>query len=327
MKWRQISLDPVIRYFVPPLPLREENYEAKEEERKSIHFNGSHGTIEFLLRKMISANQLGIYGAVAGFCDEVPKRIKAPGNLQHLIVWKRWKFFPTSLLLNTLPINAQQTRNLVQEYERKLEQLTEDQTLSKLSSDACLMLVEPWQYLCTLDTEEGQQMQHLCREDTVPRNERKTRVKGCILKYTRVGLMMDIKVCPHEDRCSIEVLVQSLFQDRTSSCVRIVNGVDKYVTESMLTTNVWTAHLTRHIFSQCCTTNDTHTRGSSRFFWRAHITFHVSSSCAHVVSLILFNFSTFLSLLSIFSPIVLSFFLAINFIFHDVVDKFLVHFC
>ena len=50
-------------------------------------------------------------------------------------------------------------------------------------------------------------------------------------------------------------------------------------------------------------------------------------TCAHVVCLILFDFSTFLSLQSIFSPIVLSFLLAINFIFHDVVDKFPVHFC
>ena len=44
-----------------------------------------------------------------------------------------------------------------------------------------------------------------------------------------------MKVCRHEDRYSIEVLVQSLFQDRTASWVRIVNGVDTYVTESMLT--------------------------------------------------------------------------------------------
>ena len=28
-----ISQDPVIQYFVPPVPLREDNYEAKEEER------------------------------------------------------------------------------------------------------------------------------------------------------------------------------------------------------------------------------------------------------------------------------------------------------
>ena len=52
-----------------------------------------------------------------------------------------------------------------------------------------------------------------------------------------------------------------------------------------------------------------------------------SSLCAHVVCLIFFDFSTFLSLLSVFSPIVLSFLLAFNFIFHDVVDKFPAHFC
>ena len=45
---------------------------------------------------------------------------------------------------------------------------------------------------------------------------------------------------------------------------------------------------------------------------------HASSPCAHVVCLILRDFSTFISLLSIFTPI--------NLIFHDVVDKFPVHF-
>ena len=48
--------------------------------------------------------------------------------------------------------------------------------------------------------------------------------------------------------------------------------------------------------------------------------------CVHVVCLILFDYSIFLSLLSIFSLIILSFLLAINFFFHDVVDKFPVHF-
>ena len=52
----------------------------------------------------------------------------------------------------------------------------------------------------------------------------------------------------------------------------------------------------------------------------------MSSPCAHFVCLILFGFSTLLSLLSIFSPTVLSFLLAINFIFHDAMDKFPVHF-
>ena len=49
---------------------------------------------------------------------------------------------------------------------------------------------------------------------------------------------------------------------------------------------------------------------------RAHIMCH-----PHVFVLTLFD-STFLSLLTIFSLIILSFLLPINFIFHDVVDKF-----
>ena len=79
-KWWQISLHLVIRYFVPPVPLREENYEAKEGKKKSIRFNGSHETIELLLRTVISANQLSIYAAIAGLCDQVPKSIRAPGK-------------------------------------------------------------------------------------------------------------------------------------------------------------------------------------------------------------------------------------------------------
>ena len=125
--------------------------------------------------------------------------------------------------------------NLVQEYERKFEPLAEDQKLSKLCSDAGLKLVERGQYFKTLDTEEGQEMQHSCREYRMPRNEKKTRAKAWILKNTSIGSVLDIKDCRHEDQYTVEIMVQSLFQDRTASWVRIVNGVDKYVTESMLT--------------------------------------------------------------------------------------------
>ena len=47
---------------------------------------------------------------------------------------------------------------------------------------------------------------------------------------------MNIKICYHDDRYSIEVQIPPLFEDNTVSWVRIVNGVDKHVTESMLTT-------------------------------------------------------------------------------------------
>ena len=76
-------------------------------------------------------------------------------------------------------------------------------------------------------------MQHVCREFSMPRSEEGTRAKGWILKNTRNGPVLNIIVCHHNDRYSIEVWVRSPFQDNTVSWVRIVNGVGKYVTESM----------------------------------------------------------------------------------------------
>ena len=57
---------------MPPVPLREENSEAKGKDKRSIHFNGSEENIELLLRTVISANQLSVYGAVADLCRERP---------------------------------------------------------------------------------------------------------------------------------------------------------------------------------------------------------------------------------------------------------------
>ena len=62
-------------------------------------------------------------------------------------------------------------------------------------------------------------------------------------------------------------------------------------------------------------------RGSSRVFVVRTSCVKKSSPCTHVFVLTLFDDSTFLSLLTIFSLIILSFLLPINFIFHDVVDK------
>ena len=45
------------------------------------YVNGSNEHIELLLRTAISANQLGIYGAIADLCDEVPKGTGAPEKL------------------------------------------------------------------------------------------------------------------------------------------------------------------------------------------------------------------------------------------------------
>ena len=46
-------------------------------KKSIIHFNGSHENIELLLRTVISAKQLSVYGAIADLFNEVPKDLRA----------------------------------------------------------------------------------------------------------------------------------------------------------------------------------------------------------------------------------------------------------
>ena len=78
---------------------------------------------------MISANQLSIYGAIADLCNELSEDLRASGKLaapDHLEKME----IPARLSAEETQTYAQQRRNLVQEYERKFEQLSEDQKLS-----------------------------------------------------------------------------------------------------------------------------------------------------------------------------------------------------
>ena len=50
---------------------------SKEKGKKSVHFNGSDETVQLILRKVISVNQLSIYGAVADLCRELARLTKS----------------------------------------------------------------------------------------------------------------------------------------------------------------------------------------------------------------------------------------------------------
>ena len=88
------------------MPSTEENYEAKERGKKSIHFNGSDDNIELLLRTVNSANQLSVCGAVADPCNELSEGVKAsakpeaPDQLETMEI-------PTGLPHSETPTNAQ----------------------------------------------------------------------------------------------------------------------------------------------------------------------------------------------------------------------------
>ena len=48
----------------------------------------------------------------------------------------------------------------------------------------------------------------------------------------KIGPVLDVKLYPHEGRYCIDIMIESLFKDRTVSWVRIVKGINKYVTET-----------------------------------------------------------------------------------------------
>ena len=202
------------------------------EVRRKARGKTSKQFNELLLRTVISANQLSVHEAVADLYNELSEggvraseQPDAPDHLEPMEI-------PAGPSNSETPTNAQQQENLVQEYGRRFEHLSEDQKLSKLRSDAGLKLVERGQSTSILlVTEDGQKMQRLCREYTMPRNEKMTRARGWILKNTVSVPVLGAKVCHRGDRYSIEVLVESLFQDRTASWIRIVKVVDKYLTQ------------------------------------------------------------------------------------------------
>ena len=164
-------------------------------------------------------------------CQELPVgqravvKPKAPGQLDKVEILAK----PS---LAEMQANEER-RNLLQEDEQRFEKLSEDQKLSRLCSDAGLRSVEIRQFFYALPSPRGPENQSLCREYTMPRDQEGTRIKGWIQSNVRFGRVSDIKVCNKYERYSIEVQVQSLFQDQTVSRIRIVTGIDKFVRDAM----------------------------------------------------------------------------------------------
>ena len=75
-------------------------------------------------------------------------------------------------------------------------------------------------------------MQTACREYTQPRDLETSRPRGWIRPNTKIGPVLDVKLHPHEGRYCIVFMIESSFRDQTVSWVRLVNGINKYVTET-----------------------------------------------------------------------------------------------
>ena len=103
---------------------------SKGGSKKTIHFNGSEPNVELILRAIISANQLSVYGAVADLCRELCIDTMASGKLEAHDLLETTEI-PTEPPTADPRTDEQRRENLLQEYEQKLEQLSDNQKLSK----------------------------------------------------------------------------------------------------------------------------------------------------------------------------------------------------
>ena len=194
---------------------------SKAGGKKSIHFNGSHENIELLLRTVVSSNQLSINGS--RFMQRITQR-----SLGSRETCSTWSFGEDGNSYRHLYCRTfyrytrTERREEIRTYVRRPEII---QTVFQCGFEVL--------YSWNRSTTDATFMPRMCDASQWER----TRRRGWVLKNTRIGPVLHKKSslswCA---RYSIKVQIPSLFQDNTVSCVRIVNDVDKYVTESMLPT-------------------------------------------------------------------------------------------
>ena len=60
------------------------------------------------------------------------------------------------------------------------------------------------QYVTTLDDDQLERLNGSCREYTLPRSDEQSQVKGWIRGNTKIGSVLEVKVCHHQGRYEIE---------------------------------------------------------------------------------------------------------------------------
>ena len=146
---------------MPPIALERGELKSKAKRKKSLHFNGSEENIELILCTIISANQLSIYVAVADLRNELPKHSGASGKPDANEYLETMEI-PAELPSADPHTDGELEGNFLQYYERKIEQLSDDQKLPKLCSDAGWKIVENGEEFITLDAEEDQNTVYWC---------------------------------------------------------------------------------------------------------------------------------------------------------------------
>ena len=201
----------------------------------SIHFCADEGTIETVVRTIISVTQLSIYGAVSDLCEEYSACQTSTGR-PVLAGQSDALFVPTSSLMKTPTPSTDDPaqEDLLQRYQERVERLSQQNRVIKFCTDAgFLTTVEVGQCYMTKDTEEFSQFTDsvACREHTLQRDEKSSDPKGWIRGNTKIGLVLEVTTSYLQGKHGVEITSESVNKDKSHSWVRISHGLKKLVTD------------------------------------------------------------------------------------------------
>ena len=171
--------------------------------RTTIHFTASDDNVQLLLKMVITVNQLSLNGAVADLIQELSVDERASGKPVALDQMEQEIL--SQPLLAEVQANEELQGNLLQNYERRFENISQDQKLSKLCSEASLNLIEVGQFFYAPPSPNGDKTQSLCREHTLPRDEKENCAKGWIESDARFGPVSDMKFAKHTEDTALKL--------------------------------------------------------------------------------------------------------------------------
>ena len=141
--------------FRATTPLSRGTLKSKGGGKLSIHFCTDGDTIEIVFRKIVSVNQLSIYGAVSDLCEEY-KACHVRTGRPFLAGQSDPLFVPTSSLMKTPTPSADDPaqENLLPKYQERVEGLSQQNRVIKFCTDAgFLTTVYVGQYFMTKHTD------------------------------------------------------------------------------------------------------------------------------------------------------------------------------
>ena len=216
--------------FRATTPLSRGQFKSKGHGKLSIHYAADLETVETMFRKIVSANQLSLYGAVAEICEEYETLLERTGR--PVVMGQSSSSLVLSVIKTEVLLDCDDPANqdlLLQQNGKRIEKLSQQEKLSKFCLDAgFLNVVEIRQYFRTKDTADLSQFHAVaCREYTLPREEEASQPKGWIQGNTKIGPVLEVATSYLHGKYGVEIRIWSLNRDNTHSWVRIFSWIKK----------------------------------------------------------------------------------------------------